>query len=225
MFCTKRMVITFGVDSGFQPYFAHSLKYFSQYMWSELDASKSLDDLIRTLSQSLEAARVAAADQDDSLVLGQMDETEMLAERQLDEDTFLMTMQGVAKVLLYMTVRDARMEHEERRYGDNVGRGQHPVLKPRCAKNKVSGQAAEVGFTELHKIRVGPIRFDDESDGESDSSHGTGGGSKRPHPRVGHFRMQACGPRRADRVRIWIRPQWIGLKNLAAAAPRLYDVG
>lgn len=207
-----------------------SLPYFKSFKWESVDSTVPVNQLIQRLSQGF--AKQKAIDNEkyastrvDTWDTSSERESEEIGELRLDEITFETTMASIAKVLLYMGLRDARVEHEDRTYSSGVGRGVHPVLKPLNKERKEVRDALKGKSSILHKIRVGPVRFDDDEIDEKGTGEKHGGTAKRPHYRVGHFRMQACGPGWRDRNRIWLKPQLIGRQGLLGGSPRLYDVG
>lgn len=200
-----------------------ALAFFKDFSWTGLDADMSINDMLVALSDSLEQAKVAEGSRESTYKSDTYDE-DSLEDLRLDRAAFEVTMKELTKVLLYMQMREARIEREEKHYGDNVGRGENPLLPPKSKDPRPPVPGAKPRETILRKIRVGPIRIDDEPE-TSSPSDGSSGRKVAPHPRMGHIRLQACGPRWRDHKPIWIKPQWIGMKGGVSGPPRLYDVG
>lgn len=200
------------------------LAFFKDFSWTGLDADMSLNDMLDKLSASLEEARVVASNSKIRYKSETHDE-DSIEELRQDREAFEMSMKELSKVLLYMQMREARIEREDKQYGDSVGRGEHPLLPPKNKDTRLSSSGERPRETILRRIRVGPIRFEDEVD--SSETNGASSGVKvMPHPRTGHIRWQACGQGWRDHKPIWIKPQWIGMKGgVPSGPPRLYDVG
>lgn len=200
----------------------YTSSFFKDFQWTGLDPDKSILTMIDELSETLERARIGDIE-DEHLHKFETHEEDGRESARHDREAFELTMKELAKVLLYMQMREARLEREDKAYGDNVGRGEHPLLPPKN-KDPRKAKASALHETVLHRIRVGPIKFDDdEAPPTTDSS--APGQKVTPHTRMGHIRQQAVGPGWRDHKPVWIKPQWIGLKAPAGGPPRLYDVG
>lgn len=128
-------------------------------------------------------------------------------------------LRAVMLVLLYMGLRDARLEEEVKTYSPNIGRGVAMAL-PAQAKARKPDKA--VAF---RRIRVGPEDFDDVPV-EADEGRADSEPKVAPHWRRGHFYMQAYGPGWRERRQVWRKPVLVAAARLTGPLPmRKYDVG
>lgn len=173
-----------------------SYNNFDVHFWKGIDPEQSVEELVGQLSEEGQASRKPGGTPYAALKL---------------------SLQALVKVLLYMGLRDARLETEEKSYSPNAGRGSNAAIAPKRGPGE---QRPAI----LRRIRVGPVRFEDP-----EPVQGGGDGSRKvsAHWRRGHFRMQPFGQGLRDRRQVWIRPVLVAAAQLHGGPQpvRVYDVG